>query len=65
MGERKQVVKSALIEQCGSTGAHHDVDVGLGNESGRHRRLVHADTDGADDALVAEPASVGIAWRLA
>jgi hypothetical protein len=56
MGERKQVVKSALIEQCVSTGAHPDVDVGLGNESGRHRRLVHADTDGTDDALVAEPA---------
>ena len=47
----QQLGERPLVEQRVAAGEQHDVHVGLADEPGEHRRLVHPCPDGADHAL--------------
>ena len=49
------VAERLLVEQRVAAGEQEHVDVGLADEPGEHRRLVHPGADRAHDALVAQP----------
>jgi hypothetical protein len=55
----QQVGDRVLVEQGVAPREEDGVDLGLAHEPRRHRGLVHAHADRADDTLLAEPVQLG------
>ena len=56
----EEFVEGALVEQAVASGEEEAVEIAFAGKAGQHFPLVHARTDGLDDALAAQLVERGV-----